>query len=121
METPDSNSGNKEKPQLAPIRAMFVGLTRCDKIMYIIAVIFAGVSGCAMPTFAILFSEMIDSFDPDTPIDELLGEFCHPLLRFMSNLFVYRGHRVHCTRICDLRMSTLGCDIHFLRIFKRGS
>ena len=65
----------KEKHQLASLGSMFLGLTKSDKLMYIIAIIFSALNGCAMPVFAIFFSEMIDSFDPDTPKSELIGTF----------------------------------------------
>ena len=71
----NSKDGKKEKPQLASFKSMFLGLTGCDKFMYILAMIFATLNGCAMPTFAILFSEMIDSFDPDTKPSELVGKY----------------------------------------------
>lgn len=71
----NSKDGEKEKPQPASLTSMFLGLTKCDKFMYIIALIFATLNGCAMPTFAVLFSEMIDSFDPDTKTSELVGKY----------------------------------------------
>lgn len=70
----DKKKEEKKKVELAPFRRLFFNLNRCDKSMYAIAVVFSMISGSAMSVFAILFSGMIDSFDPDNSLDDLLSK-----------------------------------------------
>lgn len=71
----NSKDGEKVKHEMASLKSMFLGLNKRDKLMYIIAIIFATLNGCTSPTFAIFFSDMIDSFNPSTPKSQLIGKF----------------------------------------------
>ena len=65
--------GEQQKPKLAPYRSMFLGLNKCDKFMYIIAIIFATLNGCGMAMNAVFFANLIDSFNPNSQKSEIVG------------------------------------------------
>ena len=68
-------NGEKVKPQMASLISMFVGLNKQDKCMYTIAIIFTTLNALATSTFAIFFSDMMESFNPSTPKSKLIGKF----------------------------------------------